>query len=195
MANTTTYMGLKHYGFLPGFAADYQLLPRKVAASNATAIFWGDPVKMSSGYIQATGTTTAQIDGVFQGCYYVNSSNQTVWDPHCPASTTATCYIIASPGSLFIAQSNGTALTQANVNNNAGLISAFAGQTVGGYLSGYQLDAGNIATTSTYPIRIVRLFSTDQPNTSVNGADDSSSYNMAIVTFNNTDFKSGQTGV
>lgn len=194
MANTTTYMGLKHIGFLPGYAADYQLQAKKITNTNATAIYFGDPVVFSSGYIQASGSTTGQIDGVFQGCTYVNSSNQTVWDPHCPVSTTATCYVMAAPGALFLGQSSNTALAQSDVNKNIGLVSG-SGQTVGGYFSGYLLDAANKGTTNTLTMRIVQLFSDYQPNTSVNGADNSSAYNMAIVTFNNQDFRANTTGV
>ena len=55
------------------------------------------------------------------------------------------------------------------------------------------LDSGNIGTTATYPFRLVNLYSDIAP-TGVNGTDNATAYNMAVVAFNNVDFKSGQTG-
>lgn len=194
MANTTTFMGFRQIGFLPGASPDYQIMPRLVASTNATAIYRGDPVVISSGYVIAATNGTGQIDGIFDGCQFTDSSGNTKWQPFCPATQTATAYCITAPSAMFLVQSNNTAITQANVNKNAGFVAA-SGTTIGGGFSGYTLDAGNIGTTSGYPFRIVNLFSQIQPNTSVNGADNSSIYNMAVVAFNSQDFKSGQTGV
>lgn len=193
MANTTGYMGFKHIGYLPGYAPDYQTQTRTVGSGNATAIYRGDPVVYSSGVAIAATNGTGQVDAIADGCTYVNTSGQTVWSPYVPASTTATLYVISAPGALFLAQSNGTAVSVSNVNKNAGFVTG-TGQTTGGGFSLYQLDAGNIATTSTYPFRIVNLFSAMAPS-SVNGTDNSSNNNMAVVTFNSQDFRAGQTGV
>lgn len=194
MANTTGYMGFKHIGFAPGSAPDYQLQARPISASNATAIYRGDVVTISSGYlIAADAAASASVDGIFDGCQYTDSSGNTKWSPFCPASQTATAYVLWAPGSLFLAQSNGTAISQANVNKNIGYV-AGTGQTTGGGFSGYQLNAQFIGTTATRPFRIVSLYSAIAPQ-GTNGTDDSSSYNMAVVTFNNVDLKAGQTGV
>lgn len=196
--NTTGNMGFKHIGYLPGYAPDYQLnSPQTVQSSNSTAIYHGDPVIYSGGYIYAatagTSSTTGTIQGIFDSCVYVDSTGRTVQSPYCPASQTATCYIISAPGALFLAQSNNTALTQSNVNKNIGFVTG-TGSTYTG-LSGYFLDAGNIATTSSYPFRIVRLYSDYVPSaTGINGAN-ASAYNMAIVTFNGQDFRAGQSGL
>ena len=190
MANTTGNMGFKHIGFLPGYAPDYQLHAKYVQSSNATAIYHGDPVVMSSGYVLgATGTGSA-VDGIFDSCVYIDSTGRTIQSGFLPASTTGTVYIIDAPGAIFLAQSNNTALTQANVNKNV----AFAAGTGSTFtsLSGYFLDAGNIATTSSFPFRIVQLYSDFAPS-GVNGAA-ASANNMAVVTFNNTDFRVGTTG-
>ena len=186
-------MGFKHIGFLPGASPDYQLQSKLVAASNATAIYRGDVVTFSSGYIiAADASASSKVDGIFDGCTYTDSSGNTKWSPYCPASQTATCYILAAPGSMFLAQASNTALTQANVNTNIGYVAA-AGTTIGGGFSGYTLDSGHTGTTSTYPFRIVNLFSSISPS-GTNGTDNANPYNMAVVTFNNQDFKSGQTG-
>ena len=68
MANTTSFMGFKHIGYLPGYAPDYQYQAKFVSSANATAIYRGDPVIFSGGYVQAAATGTGQIDGIFDGC-------------------------------------------------------------------------------------------------------------------------------
>ncbi len=193
MANTTGYMGFKHIGFLPGYAPDYQLQAKTVAASNATSIYRGDPVTFSAGYIiAADATASAKVDGIFDGCTFVDASGVTKWQPYCPASQTATCYLITAPGAMFLGQSTNTAITQANINSNIGYVIG-TGQTTGGGFSLYTLDSGHIGTTATYPFRLVNLASAIYPS-GVNGTDNSSAYNMAVVTFNNVDFRAGQTG-
>ncbi len=192
MANTTGFLGLKQIGYLPGGAPDYQLQSKLVSSANATAIYRGDAVVFSSGYIIAATAGTASVDGVFDGCTFTDSSGNTKWQPFCPASQTATAYIISAPNALFLGQSNGTAISQANINSNIGFLAA-AGTTIGGGFSGYTLNAATIGTNSAAPFRIVNLFSAYSPS-GVNGTDNASNYNMAVVCFNNQDFKSGQTG-
>lgn len=194
MANTTGFMGFKHIGFMPGAAPDYQINNRPISSANATAIYRGDPVRFASGFVvSADAANSAKVDGIFDGCVYTDSSGVTKWSPYCPAAQAANGYVIYSPGALFLGQASNTAITSAQVNSNIGFVAA-AGTTRGGGFSGYTLDSGNIGTTATYPFRIISLFSAIQPNTSVNGADDSTANNQAVVVFNNTDFKSGQTG-
>ncbi len=194
MANTTGYMGFKHIGFLPGFAPDYQLQAKPINSTNATAIYRGDPVTFASGLvIAADAAASASVDGIFDGCFYTDASGVAQWRPYCPAAQTATAYVIASPGAMFLAQSNGTALTRANVNKNIGYVTG-VGQTTGGGFSGYLLESQFIGTTATRPFRIVNLYSDIAPS-GVNGTDNASSYNMAVVCFNNVDFKAGQAGV
>ena len=193
MTNTTGLMGFKHIGFLPGYAPDYQLQPKLAISSNATAIYNGDPVTFASGYIiAADASASAKVDGIFQGCQYTDASGNTKWSPYLPAAQTATCYVISAPGALFQAQASNTAITQANINSNIGYVAA-AGQTTGGGFSGYTLDSSKIGTTATYPFRLVNLLSSQAPS-GTNGTDNASAYNQAIVTFNNVDYRSGQTG-
>lgn len=193
MANTTGYMGFKHIGFLPGYAPDYQLQSKLTAVGNATAIYRGDPVTFSSGYvIAADAAASAKVDGIFDGCTYTDSSGNTKWSPYCPAAQTATVYILASPGAMFLGQASNTAITRAQINSNIGYV-AGTGQTTGGGFSLYTLDSAKIGTTATYPFRLVNLFSDIAPS-GTNGTDNSSAYNMAVVALNNVDFKAGQTG-
>lgn len=193
MANTTGYMGFKHIGFMPGYAPDYQLMAKQTLGTNATAICRGDAVVFSSGYIIRAQNGTGAVDGVFDGCQYTDSSGRTQWSPFLPASQTATVYVLSAPGALFLAQSNGTAIAQTNVNLNVGFVTG-TGQSTGGGFSLYQLDAANMSTAATYPFRIVNLYSSIAPS-GVNGTDNASNNNMAVVTFNSMDFRAGATGV
>lgn len=192
MANTTGFMGFKHFGFLPGYIASYELKSQPINATT-TAIFRGDPVVMSSGVLVAATVTTSGVYGIFDGCEFTDSTGRTQWSPFCPASQTATGYVLVAPGAMFQVFSNGTAISRANVNKNVSFV-VNAGSTTGGGFSGYQIDAGNVATTSTLPFRIVNLLSDYDPS-GVNGTDNSSNNNIAIVTFNTSDFKAGVTGV
>lgn len=192
MANTTAYMGFKFIGMLPGYAPDMQMSSAPIAGSNATAIYRGDVVVYSSGNIIAGSTGTGQIDGIFDGCQFVDSTGNTRWSPYCPASQTATAYFINSPGAMFQAFSNGTAISRANVNRNIGYVVG-TGQTTGGGFSLYMLNAGEVLTASTGTFRVVKLLSDIAPS-AVNGTDNASNNNIAIVTFNNQDFRSGQVG-
>ena len=74
-----------------------------------------------------------------------------------------------------------------------GVVNIGTGNTATG-ISGAYIDISTVNTTSTLPFRIVSLYSQVAP-AGVNGTDDTSSYNMAVVTFNNVDLKAGQTGV
>lgn len=193
MANTTSFMGFKHIGFLPGYAPDYQLQAKRVLSTNATAIYRGDPVTFASGaIIAADAAASAKVDGIFDGCTFTDASGNTKFQSYLPASQAGTAYVIASPGAIFLGQASNTAITSAQINANIGFVPG-TGQTVGGQFSLYTLDSSKIGTTATYPFRIVNLLSAYDPS-SVNGTDDTSAYNMAVVTFNNVDFKAGQTG-
>ena len=50
-----------------------------------------------------------------------------------------------------------------------------------------------IGTTATYPFRLVNLLSAQSPS-GTNGTDNTSANNQAVVTFNNVDYRAGQTG-
>ncbi len=192
MANTTGFLGFKHIGFLPGYAPDYQLQALTVGSGNATSIYRGDPVVFSSGVIVAATSTANAVHGVMDGATYISNGQQT-WTPYCPASTTATVYIISAPGAMFLAQTLTTAIVTSSINKNVGF-AVGSGTTNGGGFSGYTIDQATAGTTSTLPFRVVGLYSSIAPS-SVNGTDNTSNNNIAVVTFNNQDFHAGQTGL
>lgn len=193
MSNTTSFMGFKQIGFLPGASPDYQLQALTVGSGNATAIYRGDPVVFSSGLIVAATSTANAVHGIMDGAQYTDSSGNTKWSPYCPASQTATVYILSAPNALFLAQTLLTSIVTANINKNVGF-AVGSGTTIGGGFSGYTVDANTSATTSGLPFRVVNLASTFLP-AGANGTDNTSNNNQIIVSFNNQDFHAGVTGV
>jgi hypothetical protein len=132
------------------------------------------------------------------------------------------CFIHEQPGALFLAAANGTPVTFAQIDLNCGWFIATGGSsaptagsgqgnTVNG-LSGAMIDtagtnggtggSGAPATGAALPLRIVKLYSEDviqgAPNvggTGFNGADNTTNFNWAVVTFNLSSFKRGVIGI
>ena len=126
MANVLSAFGFKHIGFLSGAGPDYQLATRAIQSTNATKIFFGDPVikQLSSAYIHqaATATNTTVLEGIFQGCTYVPAGGVQTWSPYWPgaAAVDATAYIMNAPNALFLAAALNTAISSANIGEGIG---------------------------------------------------------------------------
>ncbi len=164
------------------------------------------------------------VSGIFQGCEYLSISQgrkvrSNYW-PGSDASADPDCFIIEQPGSLFLAAANGTPVTFAQIDLNCGMFIATGGSAapaVGGGPghpphrgSGGRIDtprppprgSGAPATGAALPFRIIKLYSEDvvqgAPNlggTSFNGADNSTNFNWAIVTFNLSSLRRGALGI
>ena len=136
-----------------------------IAASYATAIFYGDTVKLdTSGFLVAdTGTNNATPVGVLVGCQYVNSSGQKVQGQYYPASaSTATnyamAYVIDDPMVAFKVAVVSTGTTMATVGRavvgaNMALVQN-TGSTVTGD-SNVAVLSTSAATTNTLPVRVI----------------------------------------
>jgi hypothetical protein len=181
-----------------GAAVNYQMSKRWISASNPTPIYTGDPViQLSTGYISQAPSTpgAAQIGGIFCGCEYMSISQKkrvaVPWWPGSDAVVSGTGFdveakIIDDPLTVFRVQANGL-LTLAMIGMN-GQYSLGGGNQVTGR-SGATLDVvTNVpAVTATFPFRIIDLIR-DPPGAP--GADATTPYNWAYVTFNNQDYKS-----
>jgi hypothetical protein len=189
MANLPAY-----FGFLQdsgnGSVPTYEQVPRK-AQYNAAAIFRGDPVtSQTDGTIAIAAPGTTQIAGIFQGCEYLSVSMQRkVWNQYWPGSDVASgqypvLYIVNDPNAQFLAQSDDTGLTLADVGANV----QFAIGTGNAYTkqSGAYIDSAG-AVTATLPFRVVDIVTT--PVLSFSNPE-SGAYAVAIVAFNNVDTKS-----
>jgi hypothetical protein len=199
MANVLAPFGFQPIRRLDGASWTANMTVRKIASNNSTAIFKGDVVKsLNTGYIAQAAANDTQIAGVFVGCQYLSTSqSRTVWSPYWPGSDTTqdvTAYIIDDPLCVFLAQSgggSGSPVGLSAIGDNIKITTATAGNTANG-ISGMALDDANIATTSTYPFRIIDIPGVQVANlgASVNGYDTTTKYNFVIVAFNSQDFKS-----
>ncbi len=197
MANTASQYGFAHFGYLPGFAVDYQLTQVPIRPAYSTQIGFGDPVvkeTSASAFIAlATPTTVTSniLMGIFQGCWYTPSGGGApLYSPFWPGSTggtVATAYIINSPGALFRVASYSAPLGSGSV----GALVNFSGgapTTTGGGFSIATIDPGTLATggttASALPFKIVSLY----PGIG-NGSDPTSNYNWVIVTFNSQTYR------
>lgn len=202
MANTQTAYGFRHVGFLSGGAPDYQLATRLIASSNTTSIYFGDPVQKvaATQYIAQASSTTAPLEGIFQGCMLIPSTGGApTFSPYYPGAAGAdvTAYVINAPSAIFMAAATNTNIPNTAIGDNIGF-SIGTGSTFGGGFSGATLDQSTISTTNTLPFQIVGLFGSTNATGSINtgnfggvgnGSDTTSTFNWVIVAFNNERFK------
>ena len=188
MANILAPFGFAEAYKLSG-APTYQMSRKRIASSNGSAIYKGDPVvQLSTGYITVASPGTTQIAGIFMGCEYQSiSQKKPIWSPYWPGSDAngdVICTIIDDPSTVFRVQANAQLLFTA-VGNNANFAIGTGSATTG--LSGATLDVSTVNTTSTLPFKVVELVY-DPPGS--NGADTTTAYNLAYVVFNWQDYKS-----
>ena len=145
-------------------APTYQSTVVNIASTNANTIGKGDAViQLSSGFIDIATAASSPILGIFDGCqYYDTFLQKTVYSNSWNAPSTALAgsvqaRVITDPQAVFIVQtgaaSSPAAITQANIQQNAKLV-AGTPQTGTGLSTEY-LDQATIATTSTFPFRII----------------------------------------
>jgi hypothetical protein len=135
-----------------------------VAAGFATAIFNGDTVLISDGYlVKSTTTNSGGIVGVCVGGQYVNSSGQTVQGQYIPAlastaSNLAYAYVVDDPMALFkvAVVTSGTTMgtaSRADVGSNVPLVLNAGSTTTGNSAFGVTLTGAG--TTATIPLRVI----------------------------------------
>ena len=157
--------GLKPINSIDGkpYAGAFRQIP--VAASFATAIFFGDTVQIdSTGYlIKSTTTNSGTIVGVCVGGQYVNSSGQTVQSQYIPASVSTTtnyayAYVVDDQQALFkvAVVTSGTTMgtaARADVGSNVALVLNAGSTTTGD--SAFAVTLTGAGTTATIPIRVI----------------------------------------
>ena len=140
----------------------------KIASAYDTAIFYGDFVKLvTAGTVEKdAGTAALTSIGIFMGCKYTDSStsqmtfNQT-W-PADMAASDAMAYVLLDPDVLFKMQGDAT-IAQTGLGANFSVIQTAGSTTIG--RSKNACDASTVATTNTFPIRLVDFV--DGPTSSV----------------------------
>ena len=178
------------YGLIPinliggqVFAGATRQIP--IAASSATAIFYGDVVRLADTGTLAkdTGTSAATPVGVFLGCSYTDPVFGKTFRQFYPGGVTATdiqAYVQDDPDALFkvAVVSSGTTISFVNrtsVGNNAVLVQN-AGSTFNG--NSRVAVSSTTATTSTWPVRIIDVV----PETATTG--NPGSFTEVIVKWN-----------
>ena len=197
MTNTQVQFGFREYATIDGINPTYGNAIKKIAAGNAVPIFKNDPVtQLSTGYIAQSVAGTTQIEGIFIGCKYLSASQgRTVYNSYWPGTDAigdVEAYVINNPFQKFVVASIGGPLVFANVGNNVNFSLAVPGVTATG-ISGAVIDFATVAVTATLPFRIFGLYS-DVAAPGENGSDNTTTFNWAIVGFNNQTFKSN-TGI
>lgn len=142
------------------FAGATRQIP--IASASATAIFYGDVVKLnSSGTLDKdTGTDAATPVGVFLGCSFVDPAYGLTFRQYYPGAltnSTIVAYVQDDPDQLYkvAVVSSGTTIGYVNrtaVGENAVLVQN-SGSTYTGN-SKVAID-NTTATTSTFPIRVI----------------------------------------
>lgn len=165
MANADTPMGFVPYRHRKGgvirASGDY-----KIQAAYGTALYTGDAVILSSGYINRAADNSATILGIFAGCQYRDSTGATVFQNYWAASTATLgsedvqAMVFTDPGISYRVQTDtGTAYVDATHKGNVYDIELdHAGSAITGR-SGMEID---LADTGTGQFRVIGLI--DEPD-------------------------------
>ena len=145
----------------------------KIASGYATAIFYGDFVKLvAAGTLEKAAVTTSVVAGtvgIFVGCSYTDpSTSQLTFNQQFPASTAASdimAYVVDDPKLVFKMQAD-EAIAQTGLGNNVSAVSTAGSTTIG--RSKNALDGGSVATTNTLPLRVLEFV--EGPNSTVGAA-------------------------
>ena len=145
----------------------------KIASGYATAIFYGDFVKLvAAGTVEKAAVTTAVVAGtvgIFVGCSYTDpSTSQLTFNQQFPASTAASdimAYVVDDPKLVFKMQAD-EAIAQTGLGNNVSAVSTAGSTSIG--RSKNALDGGSVATTNSLPLRVLEFV--EGPNSTVGDA-------------------------
>lgn len=189
MANIIAPQGLKFSRRLDGASLNLAYREGLIANNNATKIFKGSLVKLlNTGYIDLAVPTDDGTDegvfGVFDSVEWFDTSvkqkrRSKYWDGNANAvAGSIKAMLIIDPMALFVIQSSGAAISQANVGQNARIVAETGNIYTG--LSTESLDAANISNTAAdYPLRIEGI-------ANVAGVDPTLANNYAEVRIVNT---------
>jgi hypothetical protein len=162
------------YGLLPinliggqVFAGATRSIP--ITSASATAIFYGDVVKLASGVLEKdAGTSAATPVGVFLGCRYTDPVYGLTFRQFYPGAVTASdimAFVADDPDQLFkaVIVTSGTTVGQVArsvVGKNLVLV-----QNSGNTITGDSAVAlsNTAATTSTWPVRVIDVIAESSP--------------------------------
>lgn len=204
MANTSVVRGFEPVEKFDGTPYNGKVHAYLLPASDATATFIGDLVKITGGaavvtltdsafrgqalpkVAQAAASATTAV-GVVVG-FEVNKDNLN--NLYRAASTQRVVYVCDDPNMVLSAQEDGdtTPIAIANATKNIDIVVGSGDTTTG--LSGMQLDSSTVATTDTLPVKLLRMIPV--VNNDVSGG---VAYTKWYCMLNQSIFKNGVTGV
>ncbi len=192
MANADTIFGFRPIN-RDGSPYNGATLRCVIAANDTTATFIGDPVRLDgqgdSGY--AGVSQVANGESVYGVVTAFEANPDSLSDQYRKTLTKRFCQVAMADNTYFEIQENGAddALAIADVGLNADFAAA-AGSTVYGR-SGFELNAGTEATTSTLDLQIVGLV--DRADNLLVGTGNANK--TVIVKFNDTQSVQQRVGV
>ena len=167
MANIDAAFGLRPIGKVGSGVQNMGTTMYTIEDNYGTALFKGDHVLQSGGYVIKGTASGATILGVFNGCFYIDpTSKKPTYSNYYPGSINVTsagsisgstnidAYIYDDPYMLFEAQCDGT-LAKTDIGKNTDTVLT-AGSTVNG-LSKNEIDDSTEATTAGLQVKIIGI--------------------------------------
>jgi hypothetical protein len=203
MANTLAPFGFRQYFGGAGGAPTFAQTTRRIASSNTTPVFFGDPVTpvvgTANGYITQAAAGSTTLAGVFVGCRYLSvAQKRTVWSNYWPGSDAngdVDAYVIDDPNARFLVQSSWASPLATSLSTYGttpvGQYCQFTigtGSTANGISGAY---VSSLGTTVTFPFIVVDL-QTFPPGQ--NGTDPTTQYYNVVVGFNNEMWRTNGAG-
>jgi hypothetical protein len=184
MANTNKAFGFRPVGRVGSTVANQGNTAYSITSNYNTAIFQGDCVTLSGGYVNVA--TSGPLLGVFIGCQYTDpTTKKTTFKNFYPGSIVASdivAFVVDDPMSTFVVQCSGVAAVTAP-GRNAVITTGTAGSTITG-ISGQQVDVPATGN-ATYAWKVIGVY--DAPGNN----DLTSLYAELIVKPNNHLYNAG----
>ena len=169
MANTDTPFGFKPIRHLNGNPWNGKLRVYYHSASDATAIYKGDVIKLNGSadatgkypdVISVAGDTDEHVVGVavaFSTVPQLRADPSNLTRNYCPASTEMYVGVCDDPDVIYEVQEDGdtTPIAAASVGLNTTIVMTAGSTTTG--VSAFEIDSDEVATTNTDLVRILRL--------------------------------------
>lgn len=150
MANVDAPRGFVPVGHKGG--GEIRTAEFEILESYATAIYTGDSVILSSGYVNIAAQDSATVLGVFAGCQYTNDAGEVIFSKYWPgvdlagSTKVVKALVYVDPDILYEVQTDtGTTSTIANVGVAYDMEADHAGSTLTGQ-SGQEIDLSDTGT-------------------------------------------------
>ena len=161
MANVNKPFGLRPLGKVGSNVNNNGDTQYRIVSNTTDAIFQGDTVTLSGGYVVKATPGAANILGVFLGCQYTDpTTKKTTFKNYYPGAVVAddiVATVVDDPNALFLVQASGVAGNDC-IGQNADLVQTASGNTTTG-VSGLELAVGSIDPAEALNVKIVSVSS------------------------------------